>query len=213
MTQNGLEGPLVLLARGAIGFGEFARVTRGDWLKLAAHLMMKWTPPAGVTREDVSQELLLAAWLFVGQWDESRGVSLPRFVVWNAIDKAKKWLHKQRGAKRQRDNDEGRFHRSVSSYCSESGQNWTITRLSVQYAPEVGIDLERTVSALLEGSGGIRKAAALRAYLEASGDVIEAARRLYGDPAQRLLCRFGNDQAAVIAVRAAERALLDAIAA
>ncbi len=111
---------LALYERGEITFGEFERRTREAWMRLASGLLRHWKAGCDVSVEDLYQELLVAAWRFVPKFDPARGVSLRDFVVYNACDKAKKWLHKRRNAYRRDDKAAGRFELVFSGMSLQS---------------------------------------------------------------------------------------------
>ncbi len=93
-----LAGNLMLLRDGAITFDEFERRTRPLWHYMSARLVrvqLRGFRVLGVGEEDVRQEMLLAAWVFTGKWDPRYGVEIDRYVIFNANDKAKKWLLSQ----------------------------------------------------------------------------------------------------------------------
>jgi DNA-directed RNA polymerase specialized sigma24 family protein len=90
--------------RGEMTFDQLARETRGHWERLAEYLGRRWRLPGWVAREDVVQDLLLGAWEAIWHYKEGRS-SIEGYVVWNACDKAKKRLHRHRGAKLHRKAD------------------------------------------------------------------------------------------------------------
>lgn len=94
-----LEKNLALLLDGRSTFTAFARATRREYERMAAHLARRWVPPSWCAEEDVVQELYVGTWACIGRWDPSRGPSLARYVVFNAMSHAKRSLHKARGAK------------------------------------------------------------------------------------------------------------------
>ena len=100
---------------GRLSFEEFERRTRPIWTNIAQHLLRRWRAPLAVSVDDVRQELILHAWIFVGHWRKELNVNIVRYVQFNAIDKAKKWLHQQRNAYRRDDRSPGRIERPVSS--------------------------------------------------------------------------------------------------
>jgi hypothetical protein len=71
--------------------------------------------------EDLVQELLVACWRCLLKFDPSRldgngnKISIERYVVYNSVDKAKKWLHKRRGAYRRDDKSPSRFELPFST--------------------------------------------------------------------------------------------------
>jgi DNA-directed RNA polymerase specialized sigma24 family protein len=100
---------LKALREGRLPFATFATATAADWRRLALHLMGRWDPGPAVDVEDVEQELRLGAWLAVGRWDPARGATIGRFVVYQACDRAKRFIHRQRRANRQKDRSPPRY--------------------------------------------------------------------------------------------------------
>lgn len=91
---------------GRIDFGGFERATRHSWSRLARMILARWRAPTYVTEQDLIQEMMIAAYSFTMKWEPRHGIAVRRYVTWNAIDKARKWLHKQRRA----GHDGGRGH-------------------------------------------------------------------------------------------------------
>lgn len=83
---------------GKITFAKFWELTASHWRGLAAMLMRRWKAPEWVEREEIEQELMLGAWIAMTKYDPKRSADPAAYVVWNAVDKAKKKLHKIRGA-------------------------------------------------------------------------------------------------------------------
>ena len=87
-------------------FGEYVAATQWRWEALSSWLLRKWRGPVWVDRVDVLQDLYLGAW--TGIWayvpeyatgdGRSTGRMLSMHAEYTAIDKAKKRLHKARGA-------------------------------------------------------------------------------------------------------------------
>ncbi len=115
MYHPDIDAPLLALRCGRLSPDVFERRTRGLWTAQSKKLLQRWRGPVAVDVDDLRQELLLNAWIACGHWDPKRGVSITRFVLYNAIDKAKKWLHQQRNAYRRDDKAGPRFERPVSS--------------------------------------------------------------------------------------------------
>jgi len=88
---------------GAIDVPELLRRTAPVWRRFARYLLRKWRAPLGVDEEDVVQEVLAAGIPAIKAWDPSRGPAIDAYVQFQALDKAKKWLHTQRKAKRRDD--------------------------------------------------------------------------------------------------------------
>jgi len=78
-----------------------------DYLKMnfelirsyAIALDRRWKSP--LSKEDVMQEVFMAvvAVIRAGRYDPTRETSAADYIVWNSLDKAKKRIHKARGAK------------------------------------------------------------------------------------------------------------------
>ena len=82
-------------------FAQFWTDTTAHWQGLASMLMRRWRAPAWVEREEIEQELMLGAWVAMTKYEPEKDIKRggpAAFIVWNAVDKAKKKLHKLRGA-------------------------------------------------------------------------------------------------------------------
>lgn len=120
--MSSLDAALHAYRDGEISFDELARATAEDWQRLAGHLMGKWHLPVTVTTDDVEQELLLACWQHVGRWDSDRGVTLSRYVVWNACALAVAFIHRQREAHRRRGTSPSRHPVLTDPPCAEEAE-------------------------------------------------------------------------------------------
>lgn len=170
---------------GAVPFTQFARATRQRWQMMARWLYRRWPLPGSVEREDIEQELMFWAWHFVGKWDPNRGVAIDRYVVWNAMDKAKKWLHVQRGAIHRRDNDKSCFFNSIS----DMAPGWeTKLELVADAAQSEEFDRMQGSEQLLAVCT-MRDEFLLRVFMREK-DPDEAADVVYRDPKLRLAFRF-----------------------
>lgn len=96
-VSTNLQNQLQLVHDEKIDFGEFVARTRREFHAMAMHLARRWTPPEWFTISDLEQELYLGAWKYVWRYDASKGTTLSRFVVYNAMTSAKTQLHKARG--------------------------------------------------------------------------------------------------------------------
>lgn len=105
------------LRMGLISFNAFELRTREDWTRIAKALHAKWPLPPSVSVDDVRQELLLAIVVrkrssgmknLLEKWQPKRrgkpSRPLDEYIVWNAKVQASRWIHAQRGAKRNREN-------------------------------------------------------------------------------------------------------------
>lgn len=131
MTPS-MDIPLLALRTGRMSMSTFKKRTHRVWLNIARSLLRRWRGPVAVDVDDVCQELLLNAWIFSGHWDSKLDVTITRFVTYNAIDKAKKWLHQQRNAYRRDDSAAARFDRPISSLnLSEYAEEHLLDSLAV----------------------------------------------------------------------------------
>ncbi len=123
MHHPDIDAPLLALRCGRLSPDVFARRTHGLWTAQAKKLLQRWRGPVAVDVDDLRQELLLNAWIACGHWNPERGVTITRFVLYNAIDKAKKWLHQQRNAYRRDDKAPARMERNFSSFHRDTGDS------------------------------------------------------------------------------------------
>jgi RNA polymerase sigma factor (sigma-70 family) len=86
----------------------FARESDSYWKALARHLRRRWDVPEAVEEDDVKQELLLGAIRSVEKYDPERGDAWT-YVRWRAEREARRWLNKQRQAKRYSDCGPSRY--------------------------------------------------------------------------------------------------------
>lgn len=215
MTE--FEASLHALREGRLTFPQFSRDVAPVLRRFAAYLCRRWRPPLGVDEADVEQELALAAWWAVDRWDPSRGTTLDAFVRFNAIDKAKKWLHKQRNSKRRDGSAPSRVPTVFSAFerpDEEAGAAQDRFAWVPAEGQEVALamrDMRRELDrAFAEVAPRMpyRERECLPYLALAGGSVDDAAFMITMDPAARLALRIGSDDEAVHVVRrAAGRAI------
>ena len=146
---------------------------------MARVLHKRYTLPPGVSREDVEQEMLLAAWRAVESWEEGRA-SLVGYVVWSAHSCASKYLHKQRGADQHTRKGPGRYALNASLIQREDGTS--VLDEATRGAPdsERQLDVESALEKVARFSEDQSEAQrkALIYYVEEQADEERAARRL-----------------------------------
>jgi len=198
---------------------------RKHFRNLAASIMRRWNLPAWVGLEDVEQDLLVAAWKKLWDYEPGRGVTITGFLVYNAYDKAKKSAHKARGSIRsgnKADSNPSRAERCLSSFVrpgdEEDAGRWAEERTAQPARQE-----ERVARAkILEGLAAsaverfVLRAAEQGDYLAEllAGDdhaVAECAERLIeskltGDCARREAVGAVVDAVSAVARRMVERA-------
>lgn len=229
MASETMTRALHRLRAGFITFNQFARETHDDWTRMAAKMLRKWRcPPNAQSIDDVRQDLLLSCWMFatgrseiVGydedgrvvfgdrDWDPARG-RLDEYVAWNATDKAKKKVHKARGAKlHDPDHEDSRVPRPFSSYGEEPDDAQAVVeRLLLDAgffaAPEQERRLleQERVEEVTEAASGVfplldtdEERVALLAFA-IGGTVDEGADLLYGSVEDRLACELGSESEA-----------------
>ncbi len=79
-------------------FGVFATATQVDWENLAGSILRRYKVGPDVDIEDVKQELLTACYKYMADFDATRGTQFADFLVFQAMARAKKWVHRARGA-------------------------------------------------------------------------------------------------------------------
>lgn len=90
-------------------FTKFYTSTHEEWIRIAKYLLRRWECPPSVDLEDIVQEMSLAVITVLPNFNPDKGITLERFIVWNACDRAKKWMHGQRAALRRSDKSGSRF--------------------------------------------------------------------------------------------------------
>lgn len=162
---------LKALHEGKMSFSAFARLTRRDWERLADALMQRWWPGPEVDREDVIQELLLAASVAIKKFEPGRS-DLHGYIVFNAMDKAKKWLVRCRGLGNR---EEGMQPSSLSDGVELAGHGTSPVQFKATAAMERIRLLGPGAVALLESEGRVQAAA--RMLRERTGKSLAQATR------------------------------------
>jgi DNA-directed RNA polymerase specialized sigma24 family protein len=187
------ERALEELYRGQMSFTEFARITKPRWSALAGYIARRWRQPLWSSVEDLEQELLMGAWQYVWRFEPCMGVRIERFVIYNAVDRAKKAAHRTRGASLSGSADRNPSHieRPFASW-SEEGEHALEAMLADE--PTQTRVLEQRDS--LEGALAACRAPGERAVVEGllrTGSLLECALALYQDPTTRLAWRFNSE--------------------
>lgn len=188
-----MEAQLMALRDREIGFDAFAQATRGSWTALATHLMRRWRVPAAVEVEDVRQELLMACWAHVDDWRPGCGTTIKKYVVYKAMDCAKRWLHGQRAALKRRDKSPSRHPVPLSTL--EHGECLVEFLLTVEPDQALYVERSEAIRAAEARCRSRRERVCLQAVLS-HGDPDTAAGVLYGDPVVRRDCRFDSLESA-----------------
>lgn len=186
MVKDAAVGKLLAeLREGRSTFDEFARRTAPTWTRLAAWFLRRWPGQAAVDEEDLRQELLLAAWRAVSEWDPTRGVAIDRFVFYQTGLAATRTLKR------------------ALSYRKGRGSVWTLP-LPREAAVEPG---QHRVAVVRERLERARAGEGLEG--EVAGALLEhrplaaVAEGIYRDPARRFRYRLGSESDAAARVRQA----------
>ena len=187
-----MRAQLEALGSGAITFDQFARATSDNWMRLAKGLIARWEVPPGVDAADVQQELLTAAWCAIERYDPDRGVAFSRFLVFNAFDRATKWLHKQRGTRVTH------AARTPITFAALGERGDWLEESIVDPSEPPDAELERTdslASALADLECETQRIV-LSLVIHTSGDVGEATRIILDDPKLRLVLHVTSEHQA-----------------
>lgn len=202
-------------------YADFERATAEVWRRFARYLCRRWKPPLGVNEVDVEQELKIAGWQAIERWDPSRGVRIDRFVRFQAIDKAKKWLHKQRDSYR-RDGSAPSRAPTVFSAFERADDDPGSAQDKMAWVPPEDVeesirlrDMRRELSQAFEPLKNrlpFRERECLALVAASGGSVDAAADSIIADPALCLALRIGSGDEAVLVVRRTVSKALEMIA-
>lgn len=208
---------------GRISLTEFFRTSAEEVKRMAISLLKRWRAPPNVAVEDMAQEIRVGCiWAF-NHYNPAHPKAAPigSYVLYNAIDKAKKWLHKQRGVKLcgNADARKSRYailfidvaERSAQKSGREIGTHMEIegmcTDLVLQPPQELAVVQQEAWRTLVKKAPTIKIRWALLALHAAHGEPQEAARVLYGNFDVRLRLRLASEKSAKMAINAAIRYL------
>lgn len=196
------------LASKLITFDEFARRSARDWDRLAAKVYHCWVRklPAGVSMEDIRQEMLLSAWIAVGEYDPSRGeMTLKQYVVYFAFSKALRFVHSQREAKR-RDGKQPSRHPTLVFDTLGIDVDFLDSRETDTVDTDGLIDARKKFESAFERASGI-DLYALTALRESNGSIPDAARMLFDEVHIAVHRRWGSPDSAANQIEKTLRAL------
>ena len=212
---------LLALAERRISFDVFVSRTRQQWERLGRYLLRRWAAPGGVDLDDVVQELLLGVHVALPKFNPARGVDIRRYAVYNATDKAKKWLHRQRNAYRRDDKADGRYPASFTAlgweelepdWAAATGPTAVESLVEAEEATERVARCRGVVHSVLPALSTRDRYCAV-ALADAQGDVEDAVSALWNDPRSCLVLRLGSEPAVRTAVQAAAREIASAVVA
>jgi len=77
-------------------FSKFCEETKHIWRSIAHDILRRWKAPTCV--DDILQEMRIGLWRFFAKYDETRGITLFRYLRWNATILGRRWSDAERGA-------------------------------------------------------------------------------------------------------------------
>jgi DNA-directed RNA polymerase specialized sigma24 family protein len=93
-----IRTPIERLYKGELSFEAFTLQTRWYWENQARKMLYRWSAPSSVSVDDLVQEMLFKCWGLMKKYEPNKSV-IHKYIIWNCVSHAKRWLHKQRGAK------------------------------------------------------------------------------------------------------------------
>lgn len=194
-------------------------------VRMGATLMRRWRTPPAVSLEDVVQELMVGCCWAFKRYDPKRAGAAPigRFVMYNACDKAKKWIHRQRGAllHGKTDNSPPRYAvllQDVAERRSRRGQGgtaagraadveWAIEGLRTEPEQHERLEQQEYWRTLFSKAPTSRLRWGLLALGATQGDPGRATARIYADPDLRLRLHLSSERDARGVIREVVRYL------
>jgi DNA-directed RNA polymerase specialized sigma24 family protein len=154
---------------GRATFDAVVREHRAHFRALAAQILRRWKLPPWVQLEDVEQDLLIAAWERLWDYDPARGTSIEGYVIWNAYDRAKKRAHKARGSKRsgnKADSNPSRFERGYAAVWGDDADRRSEEKSSIPAPQESGVQLHEAEELVADCVRDLREWHTVRAARE-----------------------------------------------
>ncbi len=186
-------------------FSVFATATQVDWEKLAGSILRRYKVGPDVAIEDVIQELLTACYKYMSGFDATRGTQFADFLVFQSMARAKKWVHRARGANLHNpDRNKSRLPIKLEDLLATAdGQSNALPNaLRVPADQESILAASRVRDVAMRSLRTLREYEAFNAFWEAGGDITEATNMLVEDLEQmRALKITGEDQARSIILK------------
>ncbi len=197
------EQALLQLRAGQLTYREFLALTSTRWQALASLIARKWRMPGWTSLKDIEQWLHAGAYKAVWKWDPIYKVSIVRYVTYNAMDLAKKEMHKCRGAAyggRGVDFNPSRLEIPFSTYERDDDTHVPVTKTeATQFDSAVK---KEAIRRALDACSNVREVLTVQALAQTES-IAGAAELLYEDADARLRCRFSCERHARIVVERA----------
>lgn len=196
MAADEFEKGLWEVYEGRQTFDAFARRMQRHWERLAEYIARRWRLPVWASKEDVVQDLMRGAWEAVWEYKPEKGTSLGGYVVYNAVDRAKKRVHRYRGAAlhRKADSNPSRMDLSYVQVFGVVDADRKVDAMLAQEPEQEQMAIRReNVERVLAACVSEQERYVVRA-LEHAGTLAEGAQRLYDDPTARRVCRCNKEE-------------------
>lgn len=161
---------------------EFFVENAKDFRRMALYILGRWKAPNDVSVEDVEQELRLAAWRAERKYDPARGVTPERFITFQAINKAKRWVHQQR---------RGRDDKSVGRFEQLTDDGAIVDWAHAAATQETDALRQSELEAVVDRCTSTREAICLAVFFREE-DTRAAAKVIYENAELRRLCQVGS---------------------
>lgn len=158
---------------------EFFAENSKDFRRMAIYILSRWKAPNDVSIEDVEQELRIAAWRAKRKYDPARGVTPERYITFQAINKAKRWVHQQR---------RGRDDKSVGRFDLLTDDGQMVDRSSGEAAQETDAIRRSELESAIDSCTSTREAICLAVFFREE-DTRAAAKVIYENAELRRLCQ------------------------
>lgn len=204
--------------RGEMTLGEFFRRVRPVLERLGMNLMRRWRSPPSVDLDDVVQELMIGCIRAFKRYDPShpKAPRIDVYVTYGACDGAKKWLHRQRGAKLHgnADAEPGRYALFFEDLAARGRDEpggeveWLSQFLQSEADQDAFCQRRDLWRRHLEVAPTVRLRWGLLALHATSGERALAAKKLYGNVDLRMRLRLGSERDARKVIKETLRYLL-----
>ena len=221
-TVDELNAALLLVREGRDSGNAFFRLARPKLGYIARDIWRGWRRklPAWVEFEDVAQVLDQQILVYVPRWSPERCERIWDYVIWSAVHRTQRQIHRWRGAKIH--GNEGKnesraelafskVFRNDAQYQEDAGSriDAILTKAKpVAQEPEAEIDRSAKFDEVLQHAKTIREALVLHALRACDGSILQAAAAIWEDFHARVECGLTHERQA----RKAVRETLEAIA-
>lgn len=170
---------------------EFLTMNEADVHRLAVYILKRWKAPNDVGVEDVKQELRIYLWHYRKKFNAERGSTPEQYLTFNAVSRAKRYVHQQRRAR----GDKGLGHFELLT-----SDGVVVDTTAVEPDQEFSLVQRERLALMLDRCTSTREAICLAVFFK-ERDIRGAARRIYEDDELRRLCDVTTKEDASKAVK------------